>query len=192
MPIVNLAEMARLLNVSLPTMREYLRRWPGLPVIQRGDQGQQWQLDADAVIAFLAERKAEEERAEEARRAAVAQLSLPEELLKPEVTRNGAALDADDYKTMRAADQLAKDRGFLVQTVEMRRALNIIWLPLNQALQSLPDLIAKKINLPSPVTRWLRGLIHGWQKDLHARLIELLGEGALPPPAAPGELDDAA
>jgi len=51
--LVNLAEMARTLDVSLPTMRDLLVRHADFPVVQRGGTGAIWQFDPVAVIEFM-------------------------------------------------------------------------------------------------------------------------------------------
>ncbi|GAB6854188.1 terminase small subunit [Asaia astilbis] len=62
-PIIalNKAEMAKRLKVSLPTMTNWLDRWPDFPVIERGTNGKSWRFDPHAVFDFLAERREEEQ-----------------------------------------------------------------------------------------------------------------------------------
>lgn len=49
--VFSLVEMADLLSVSLPTMQKYLRK--GMPSVQRGGQGCQWQIRLSAAWAWL-------------------------------------------------------------------------------------------------------------------------------------------
>lgn len=74
---MNKRELATVLGVSLPTISDYLERWPDFPVVKRGCLGQPWAFEPVAVRAFLAERDGARRRAADERRAAVAQFALP-------------------------------------------------------------------------------------------------------------------
>ncbi|MBY0335454.1 MAG: terminase small subunit [Acetobacteraceae bacterium] len=75
--LVNQRELAQVLGVSLPTLRDMVRRHAGFPVESRGDRGVEWKFDPDRVKAFLAAMKAEEAAAEAARHEKLAQMALP-------------------------------------------------------------------------------------------------------------------
>jgi phage terminase Nu1 subunit (DNA packaging protein) len=175
--LVNLAEMARTLDVSLPTMRDLLVRHPDFPVVQRGGTGAIWQFDPVAVIEFMTARREEEAAAEAARSEQLAQLSFGGADLTPEGERNFSAADRlKNANAMLKEDELRKQRGFLVQTSDMRQRLTAAWTPLTQALNALPSAIGRQHNLPEAVIRDMRRYMHGQQTQLRDRLRDLLAD----------------
>jgi len=175
--LVNLAEMARALDVSLPTMRELLVRYSDFPVVQRGGTGAVWQFDPTAVIEFMTARREEDAAAEAARSEQLAQLSFGNVDLTPEGERAFSAADRlKNANAMLKEDELRKQRGFLVQTSDMRQRLTAVWTPLTQALNALPSLIGRQHNLPEAVIRDMRRYMHDQQTQLRTRMRDLLGE----------------
>ena len=83
--ILNKAELANWLGISLPTLSSWMLRYgPEFPVVERGTNGRDYRFEAEAVADFL-RAKQEEEAALKARRdEALAQLRLPMEIA-PEV-----------------------------------------------------------------------------------------------------------
>ncbi|MGX9966078.1 hypothetical protein ACVFYP_22320 [Roseomonas sp. F4] len=182
-PTVNLEQMADALRVSRPTMRELLKRYPDLPVVERGRNGVPWQFNKSEVIAFIVAKRAEEAAAGAAKDEYLAQISLPlEGVIAPEDRALSAGDRLKNAQAMLKEDQVARERGFLVLKTEMRAALNEIWSPLNQALQAMPGTLARRHNLPDQVARDMRNFISTEQRELHRRLTALLGADALPPP----------
>ncbi len=103
MTTVNLRDMAHVLGVSLPTMRDLLRRHSDLPVIHRGATGSPWEFDPQAVVAFLVEKRADAERQRHVRAELVGQMRL--ELQRP--ADAGGLLPA----LTRLAEQFGADHG---------------------------------------------------------------------------------
>lgn len=183
MPTVNLDEMARVLRVSLPTLRAWIRRHPDFPVVAEGRNGLPWELDPEAVIAFVRRKKDEEAARQAERDDLLAQISLPIEDLVPAENRGLTAAERLKLaQAMRVEDEVAKQRAFLVQTSEMRARLTDAWGPLNQFLQSLPGQLGRRHNLPDAVVRDMRRAIETQQRELHRRLVDLLDPGAAAPP----------
>ena len=60
---LNKAQMAKRLKVSLPTLTNWIDRWPDFPADHRGTNGKSWRFDPHAVFDFLAARREEEEKA---------------------------------------------------------------------------------------------------------------------------------
>jgi len=58
--IVNKRELTKLLRVSLPTLSNWMDRWPDFPVKVPGKNGVEWQFIVADVVAFLTERREEE------------------------------------------------------------------------------------------------------------------------------------
>lgn len=63
MPVVNKRELARILEISVPTLDETIARFHNsFPIVERGWNGRSWRFDVDAVIAFLREKQDERKR----------------------------------------------------------------------------------------------------------------------------------
>ncbi|GBR35030.1 DNA packaging protein [Gluconobacter kondonii] len=60
---LNKAQMAKRLKVSLPTLTNWIDRWPDFPADHRGTNGKSWSFNPHAVFDFLAARREEEEKA---------------------------------------------------------------------------------------------------------------------------------
>lgn len=190
---VNKGELARILGVSKPTMSAILDRYPDFPVEQRGGLGQEWQFDPKMAKAFIAAKKAEEDEANAAKSELLAQCSLPLDELVPEAEAPKAlsAVERMQHaKAMLVEDKVAKERGFLVQTTEMRMRLSPVWAALGQFLQGLPGEMGQRYNLPLDVIRDMRKRISEIQREMHAKLGDLLTEDA--PPGDDDEADEAA
>ncbi len=182
MVTVNLEEMAEKLRISLPTLRKMMRRYDDFPVVAEGSNGVPWQLDPAAVIDFVQAKRDEEAAARGVRDDLLAQVSLPLEELQPETDR--VASPAERLKiaqAMRVEDEVAKQRGFLVLTSDMRMRLTEAWTPLSQFLAGLPAQLGRRHNLPDAVVRDMRRAIEAQQRELHRKLKDLLSEDAAPP-----------
>jgi phage terminase Nu1 subunit (DNA packaging protein) len=183
---VNLEEMASKLGISLTTLREWMRKHPDFPVVAEGRSGIAWQLDPEAVVAFVRSKREEEAEARAARDDQLAQISLPmEDLVPPEERGVSASERLKMAQAMRVEDEVARQRGFLVLTSDMRTKLTEAWVPLNQFLQALPGQIGRRHNLPDGVIRDIRRLIETQQRELHRKLRELLAPDVQPPPDVP-------
>ncbi|MBW6399993.1 hypothetical protein KPL78_19185 [Roseomonas sp. HJA6] len=183
MVTVNLEEMAEKLRISLPTLRKMMRRYEDFPVVAEGSNGVPWQLDPEAVIAFVQAKRDDEAAARDARDDLLSQVSLPLEELHTEADR--VATPAERLKlaqAMRVEDEVAKQRGFLVLTSDMRMRLTDAWTPLSQFLTALPGQLGRRHNLPDAVVRDMRRAIEAQQRELHRKLKDLLAAGADPPP----------
>lgn len=150
--LVNKRELANILGVSLPTIGAWIDRYPALPIVERGTNGKEWRFDPAAVRAFMVEREAEEEAAEAARAATLAQLALP-------ITDPGDAfaqgITLDDIKTIKATDDLRRQRGFLTSVPETRQALTSAIARWNRAQRAVIAQAARDFALPDAVRRAL-------------------------------------
>lgn len=152
---VNLKQMAKQLGCSLPTMSALVDRWPGFPVIERGDLGKQWRFDAEAVVAFLQEKRADESRLKAARDEQLAQLTLP--IIRTDDAGRTISLD-DQLKAvkLRALQrEEAKEKGFLVPTLEVREALERALRRYGDVEASAIERVVRNHNLPDAVKRAL-------------------------------------
>ncbi|MBB2159714.1 terminase small subunit [Gluconacetobacter sacchari] len=82
-PTVNKRKMASLLRISLPTLTNWLDRWPEFPVAAGGRNGVAYAFDPAAVFAFLSERKREEAEHDASRDEELMKLQLSFDALWP-------------------------------------------------------------------------------------------------------------
>ena len=181
LPSVNMDAMARMLDVSLPTLRDLIKRYgDDFPVVSRGAKGVAWQFDPDRVIAFMRAKQEEERAAQVARDEMLAQVVLPG-LDPPGAELVSAQERLRTAQAMRAEDELAKTRGFLVPTSDMRQRLLVIWPELTRSILAIPAQMARQHNLPPAVERDMRNRAITALRDTHGRLIHALGAFAAPP-----------
>lgn len=84
-PNVHKRKMASLLRISLPTLTNWMDRWPDFPVAAGGRNGVAYEFDPAAVFTFLAERRKEEAEREAGRDAELMKLQLSFDGLFPAV-----------------------------------------------------------------------------------------------------------
>ena len=176
---VNLDEMAALLKCSLPTMRK-LAKLESFPVIARGSHGVPWQLDPEAVTAFLQARREAEAAAGAARDEALAQLSLPESILSGDEATASAAERLKTAQAIRAEILNAREAGFLVSTTDMRARLASAWPPLMQSILAMPQQLGRRHNLPDAVVRDARRYLEEQLRETVRLLQDLLPDDAAP------------
>lgn len=152
---VNLKELATALQVSLPTMQRLIETYPELPILERGGLGKSWRFELEAAVQFFVDRRAEEEAADAAKNAALAQLILP---LK-RIDKDGAEISLDDQlKAVRLRKALQDEQvaaGFLVPTAEIRAALEKVFRQHGQIMKTMINRVCSTHNLPEPVRRAL-------------------------------------
>jgi phage terminase Nu1 subunit (DNA packaging protein) len=149
MATINLEQLARGLEMSLPTARKLVRE-PDFPVVKDGGEGEAWEFDPSAVTHFMrarAERKVQEAREAEAaveqmRLELVGGLTLNADLagLTPKEQRD--AIDAE-----LKAGQLAKQRGELVEAATMYERLADAFTVLRNGIMAVPAKAATALNL---------------------------------------------
>ncbi len=172
---VNKRELAQVLGVSVPTINAWLDRHEGFPIVQEGTNGREWQFDAIAVRAFLDDRRAEEEREEARRQAAIAQLGLPLDDVSGEVTSALSGKERlQELRALKAEDDLRVQRGYLVSVPETRTMLGNAIGRWNRAIHAAILQAGRDMNLPATVIRALddrldetqRGLVRDLRMDL--------------------------
>lgn len=150
---INRDELARALRCSLPTVSALLKRYPDFPVVERGGLGRAWRFDLPAVIGFLTARREEEAAIASERSELLAQFTLP--IGRQDESGQMISIDEEiKLAKLRALqrDEL-KEAGFLVQTHEVRQALERALRRFGTALDSAIDRVARQHNLPEPVKR---------------------------------------
>lgn len=150
--LVNKAEVAGILGVSLPTLAAWIARYPDFPVYERGTNGREWRFDAAAVRAWELARREAEARDEAARRDLLAQFALP--LTDPGDAAAGEGIASlEEIRRIREADKLRVERGFLVDVSQLRQALTGAVAKWNRASHAAVRQAARDLNLPDAVNR---------------------------------------
>ena len=148
--IVNRAEMAKLLEMSLPTFDRYMDR--GMPIFQRGSNGRAYQFDAEAVISWYRGEIEKEEAAAAARAADLTQLSM--ELNGGAVAEiEGVAPGLSGKARIEALqgallqDKLEQQRGKLIPVEDVRADYTALFSRFRQRLLSLPVMLVRSAGL---------------------------------------------
>lgn len=164
---VNKRELSHVLGVSLPTIDNLIDRYPDLPIAQRGSNGVPWEFDAAAVVAFLAEKRRHEAEQLQAKSEFLRQFTLPMDETAPEESRG--AVSASQRKqiaeALRIERKLAMESGLLVPTSEIRQALTPAFANLGRFLETLPQQLGRRFNLPDEVVRAMREAIDDGRRE---------------------------
>lgn len=172
--LVNKAELADILGVSMPSLNDWLRKDPNFPVVSRGSNGVEWQFEPGAVIEYRAQ-VAEAEAAEARKRQeAMEQFRLP---LLADASSGGAApgaLTPQQELAMSRKRQLdiemAKAARFLVLASEVRQDLNPTLVEAGHYLQSVPERLGRKFGWPPDVVLELRQAMDECQREMVRKL----------------------
>jgi len=160
-----------------------LRKYPDFPVVAEGGNGIAWQLDPEAVIAFVQQKRQEEISTRAERDELLAQVGLPLEDMLPEAERVLSPGERLKHaQAMRVEDEVARQRQALVWTSDMRMRLTPLWTKLSQFLVNLPGSLGRHHNLPDAVVRDMRRRIEAQMREFHREAVDLLSEEAPPPP----------
>ncbi|MBS7810525.1 hypothetical protein [Roseococcus pinisoli] len=144
--------MAKLLGVSLPTMSSIIAKYPDMPIERQGRSGESWQFDADAVIEFLRDTRAQEAEEAASRTDLLSELRLPfDEDPSLEAAGLTPAQQLAAVKTRMLLAKEAREAGHLVPVTDVRMALNAAVASLSQSLDGFPARIGRNHNLPAPV-----------------------------------------
>lgn len=151
--LVNKAEVATILGISLPTLAAWLAKHPDFPVYERGTNGREWRFDAAAVRDWELARRAAEAREEAARAALVAQFALPGLDPGDVATDDTGVASLELLRRIREADKLRQERGFLVDVSQLRQTLGAAVAKWNRATHAVIRQAGHDFNLPDAVTR---------------------------------------
>ena len=161
--LVNLEELAELLDLSLPPVRKLVRE-PGFPVRRRGSNGVPYEFDARAVARWRDgnERRLEAERQARAEQMAQSKLEL---FGGSSVDPDRATLSPREHKQALEAEvhatNLKRLRGELVDAAIMQARLAAMFVRLRVRLMEIGDKIGRRHDLD----RQVRGVIDGEVED---------------------------
>lgn len=183
----SLAELASLPGMpSEPTIRKLIADNEDFPILSRGTNGRAYEFDLSEAAEFIRglQRRAEEEaraRAEEVR-----QFGL--ELLGADAAAASApaGLSAADRKAMLeeelVAIKVAERRGELVRKGSVVTAVNEFVMFVARRLETMPDRLAKRADVPRDTLLALGRLIDQDRRDIAAAMEKMKD-------AAPGDTD---
>jgi len=191
--LVSKRELCAVLRISRPTLDNWLDRNDDFPVMERGGNGKEWQFDAAAVVAYLRDKKDQEQRDAAERAGRLQQFALPIDDVAAD--REAASLTPQERVAYARARQLeralARDSGLLVPTAEVRAALQIAIARLGRHLDSLVLQLARKHQWSPTVLRDTQGMLRDGRE---AFIRDLRGfapdatSGVEPQPAEPALL----
>lgn len=152
--VVNMSELADMLGMSLPTLRDLIKRNDDFPVQRRGDNGVAYEFDAVEVKAWLDRHAAAKADAEDRRKADLAQMRLDvfgdtgegDETTGLSPTERRAEIEAQFR-----ADQLRQSRGELLMAADVDRLLRQAFAELAKGLRQIAPTIAREQGLDRTV-----------------------------------------
>jgi phage terminase Nu1 subunit (DNA packaging protein) len=159
--LVNKRELARrVLDCSLPTLDDMLDRWVDFPIEARGSYGVEWRFDPVKVVAFIRQKKREDEQAAQERSALFAQFTLPIDEVAGDEAKGMTPTQRAQLAQARIRErQLAIESGLLVNTAELRQDLTTVLARFGRFLDQLAGRVASDHNLPPDVARAMKGTI---------------------------------
>jgi phage terminase Nu1 subunit (DNA packaging protein) len=181
--LVNKRELARrVLKCSLPTLNELIERYPDFPVTRPGSNGVEYQFDASAVVAFLSDRREQENREAAQRNDLFSHFSLPIDDIAPEEARGLSPAQRQSLARARLAERkLAMESGLLLPAAETRQVAQVAFGRLGKMLDGLPSQLGREFNLPEEVVRSMRARLDDFRRQAVGEIHEFLmrdSEGA--------------
>lgn len=183
---MNKRELAAIVGRSVPTISNWIDKYPDFPVVDRGTNGKEWVFDPHAVRDFIATIEAADAQAAADRAARLQQLGLPFTDPGDASQPSAVAYTLDDIKRIQALDTLRQQRGFLVDVTEIRQQLTSAVARWSRANRAAIAQAARDHNLPDPVARAIRESLEEAQRQFVAALRQDADLFATPEPDAPG------
>lgn len=134
MVFVTKAEMARCLRVSLPTLTNWISKWPDFPIASRGKNGSSYKFAPEEVRQFLLEKREEEARENEERDQQLQQAQLAFDDFLPRT-------DEFESNKLKPKEQIDLWRVREMKRKEAERCRNL--LPADEMLDTLRDVFAR-------------------------------------------------
>lgn len=153
--LVNKRELARILDISLPTLGEMIERHgDSFPVERRGSNGIEWQFDPEAVVAFVRAQREQDAAEAEKRAELLSQFGLPLDQAAPADQAGQKPTDIlTAWRARKIHHEMAKEAGELVWKATIRQQVTNEVLALRQFLTSAPASIMRRHGIPDAVIR---------------------------------------
>jgi phage terminase Nu1 subunit (DNA packaging protein) len=168
---VSLGEFALLVRMSEPTVRKRLADAPDTVVLSRGKNGEKYEIDPVAGVAWWKDIDAAAE-AERQRRVEGLQ-SLQLTLLGEDPALGDHDVDGltpgeqlAQLQAELAAIKLGRERGELVRAGDMEAGINAFMLKVKETLETLPDRLRKRAEVSEDVASALDKLVNRALHDL--------------------------
>lgn len=194
--LVTKRELCTILRISRPTLDNWLDRNDDFPVVERGTNGKEWQFDPAAVVAFLRDKKDQEQRDAAERAEALQQFALPIDAVAADAEAAGLTPQqrAALARARLAERELARDSGLLVPTADVRAALQPAIRQLADHFNSVILQAARKYRWPMVQLRDVQGMMRDGQETFIRKLTtrglapDQQGGAAVEPSAEPALL----
>jgi phage terminase Nu1 subunit (DNA packaging protein) len=162
-PVLNKAELAHALKVSLPTLSRWQLRYADFPVLERGTNGRDYKFDAAAVFAFLRARQEEQEAANAEKDEQLSQLLLPFEIAA-ETAPASRLSPKEELEALKLAEkklEIAVRAGQLVAVAEVANAVETVLRRLSSDMHAFLRQVGREQQWPD-----------GYMRAVDARLTE--------------------
>ncbi|WP_431276264.1 hypothetical protein ACQ858_08425 [Variovorax ureilyticus] len=178
---VGKAELAAALGWTRPRLDRRLENDASFPVRKRGTRAGGWEFDVDAVVAYLdgqsvAQAEPAPTPAPPAPEAKVAPY-MGDVADTPGAAHRGESTASQRLKNAQAAkveDSLRKDRRELIDAEEMRLVLGTMLARLGKGLDSLSDMVVKRVGLPEESSDIVRSMVDELRQNMVTDLKALL------------------
>lgn len=159
--LVNQQEAAELLGISSATFTKWLKAHESIPVVRRGSHGVAYQFDARDLAQWKREHEAEVERERQARAGELRQMRFDMfGVAEHDPSRPGLSAEEliKEIQAQRDSDRLARDRGELVRSADVREQIEAAFLGLRTDVMALADRVAREFALEREQRERVRGL----------------------------------
>ena len=148
---VNKKELAKIMDVSLPTLDRLIDRYDDFPIEQKGGNGQDYSFHAKEVKTFLDGQRALEEKSLADR----ADLLLDLNIALPGHEDGGTGITPNQELSLVRAERerrkLQRESGLLVDIASIRQLMTPVFVNLGQFMTNVPGRLGKRFNLPAEV-----------------------------------------
>lgn len=162
--VVGKKGLCEALGWSRMRLERRLESDPLFPVEKRGTQAGGWEFDVDHVLEYLGAALDDDDEEDDAPRPARVQHAA-EETARSRLNQAQAEL---------AEDKLRMRRGELVEAEPLKMALSDAITRLGAGLNSLPETLTRRLNLPESAGPIIRQEVDQLRRQLHVKLREVL------------------
>ena len=177
--VVGKAELAAALGWTRPRLDRRLENDAAFPVRRRGTRAGGWEFNVDDVVAYLdgqSVAQAEPAAPPPAPEAKVAPYT-GDVADTPGAAHRGESTASQRLKNAQAAkveDSLRKERRELIEAEEMRLVLGTMLARLGKGLDSLSDMVIKRLGLPEETSDVVRTMVDELRQNMVTDLKALL------------------